>query len=561
MWAQAPELGVILHDFAEFLETRGRSSEADAAAKRSADALEAATRRSEPKDYRRDLASCYVTRARLAHARPAEAEKLCQRAIELREELVADFPQVSLYQHERAEALLLFFQLLVQVKPEDSEKQIRQALLIRELLVKNSPESDLYWEKLADCHWSLIDDFWARRPEGLLGACRDILARFAELSAVPRGGQDSQLKVRRLVGFCNRIVAFQAAEQSPAEAAKAGARAVEIWKEVVRITSNADDRENLGHAYLARARALQEERRFKEAADDSSAARREFQTLAESSPGRPDYRSFLAAACSQAGTVHDLNGEIPRAVESFRTSIGLYEQLVTEFKDDEMYQRHLAHNCHWCLGRLLAEQGRFKEAEVPYRRALEIWQRLADHDPSGRELLPLQRCHIGLIQLLLAGGRADEAERVGERVRDKLQELALNHPHNWHFQMALAWFLVACPDAHMRDHGRALAMIKEAVEAQPQDLFCRLALAVALYRAGEWDASIDAIGKMNPPNGWDSWPWFILAMAHWQRGDRETARRWYDKAIEWMKRDPRDEELREFRAEAERLGIATVRSP
>jgi hypothetical protein len=47
-------------------------------------------------------------------------------------------------------------------------------------------------------------------------------------------------------------------------------------------------------------------------------------------------------------------------------------------------------------------------------------------------------------------------------------------------------------------------------------------------------------------------------MAHWQRGERETARRWYDRAVAWMKENqPRDEELRGFRAEAERLGLST----
>ena len=57
--------------------------------------------------------------------------------------------------------------------------------------------------------------------------------------------------------------------------------------------------------------------------------------------------------------------------------------------------------------------------------------------------------------------------------------------------------------------------------------------------------------------GGDANDWFFLALAHWQRGDKEVARKWYDKAALWMEKNaPKDEELRQFRTEAEeRLGI------
>jgi hypothetical protein len=43
-------------------------------------------------------------------------------------------------------------------------------------------------------------------------------------------------------------------------------------------------------------------------------------------------------------------------------------------------------------------------------------------------------------------------------------------------------------------------------------------------------------------------------MAHWQLGDKEQSRKWYDRAVEWMeKNQPNHEELRRFRSEAEQL--------
>ena len=54
--------------------------------------------------------------------------------------------------------------------------------------------------------------------------------------------------------------------------------------------------------------------------------------------------------------------------------------------------------------------------------------------------------------------------------------------------------------------------------------------------------------------GSTSFEWFFLAMAYWQLSEKQKARPWYEKAVEWMdKHDPKNEELRRFRAEAEEL--------
>ena len=51
-----------------------------------------------------------------------------------------------------------------------------------------------------------------------------------------------------------------------------------------------------------------------------------------------------------------------------------------------------------------------------------------------------------------------------------------------------------------------------------------------------------------------SWNIFALATAHWQLGDKEEARRWYDKAVAWMdKHKPNDKDLVRFRDEAAKL--------
>lgn len=80
-------------------------------------------------------------------------------------------------------------------------------------------------------------------------------------------------------------------------------------------------------------------------------------------------------------------------------------------------------------------------------------------------------------------------------------------------------------------------------------------LGAARYRARDWNAAIEALKKsMELRQGGNSFDWFFLAMAHWQRGDKEQARNWYDQAVQWMeKHRPQDEELRRLRAEAAEL--------
>ncbi|HZT82473.1 MAG TPA: hypothetical protein VFA26_19750, partial [Gemmataceae bacterium] len=52
-------------------------------------------------------------------------------------------------------------------------------------------------------------------------------------------------------------------------------------------------------------------------------------------------------------------------------------------------------------------------------------------------------------------------------------------------------------------------------------------------------------------HGGDSFDGFFLSMAYWKLGASDEAQKWYDLAVHWMDRNqPKNEELRRFRAEA-----------
>jgi hypothetical protein len=81
-------------------------------------------------------------------------------------------------------------------------------------------------------------------------------------------------------------------------------------------------------------------------------------------------------------------------------------------------------------------------------------------------------------------------------------------------------------------------------------------------RAGEWKAAVGTLKKsMELRKGGNSEDFFFLAMAHWQLGEKDQARRWYDRAVQWMdKNDPKNDDLRRFRKEAAELLSAETKS-
>jgi hypothetical protein len=53
---------------------------------------------------------------------------------------------------------------------------------------------------------------------------------------------------------------------------------------------------------------------------------------------------------------------------------------------------------------------------------------------------------------------------------------------------------------------------------------------------GKGQAALAALKKaMKLSGGGDGSDWFFVAMAHWQLGNKPEARRWYHRAVAWLK--------------------------
>jgi tetratricopeptide (TPR) repeat protein len=202
------------------------------------------------------------------------------------------------------------------------------------------------------------------------------------------------------------------------------------------------------------------------------------------------------------------------------------------------------------LARTLAKRGRPKEAGESFERAMPFFRKSRQNPAVARHYGHLLReCRSDYSLFLAETGHPDEAER---QFRQDLE------PGDTRSRAALAWKLAAHPDAKVRTASADLAvkLAKEAADLAPDDGNILNTLGTALYRAGRWDDAIEALEKPNPLSGGKQLGHnaFFIAMAHWQLGRKDEARQWYDRAVEWMDKNKRNEaELIRFRAEAATL--------
>jgi len=241
---------------------------------------------------------------------------------------------------------------------------------------------------------------------------------------------------------------------------------------------------------------------------------------------------------------------------------------------------------------LLVAQGRLQEARKLYDEALAVSIRVygANHPET-------LRLKLDLATLLRRQGNLAEARTLHEQaLAAARQAFAPDHPLIVKFIIGLAVDLElqgdlsgacklyeealglskgvkAAPDpdtlwlirkfanllprlANMDTLSRKLAAdsARRAIELAPKDGYYLTILGVAFYRAADWKNAVAALEKSAQLPGGDASDLFYLAMAHWQLGDKDEARRYYDKAVAWLEKNaPTNKELLVIRAQAAQL--------
>jgi tetratricopeptide (TPR) repeat protein len=260
------------------------------------------------------------------------------------------------------------------------------------------------------------------------------------------------------------------------------------------------------------------------------------------------YRYILGNNRNGLGWALHRTGRPAEAEKAYRQALDVWEKLLVADPADAKCKESLATG-HTNIALLLEEAGKFADAEKSYRRSVALLQGLAEGPPAA----PRYNILLARTRSLLAGllGSAGQHREAGEQYRAILKLF----PDSPRALGDLARFLAICPDERLRNPKQAVELARKAVERQPQARACWQTLGIALYRAADWKGAVAALDKSvglgKPGNAYE---WFFLAMARWQLGDKDEARRWFDKAVAWAdKHRPKDKDLRRFRAEAAAL--------
>jgi tetratricopeptide (TPR) repeat protein len=205
--------------------------------------------------------------------------------------------------------------------------------------------------------------------------------------------------------------------------------------------------------------------------------------------------------------------------------------------------------CYHALGRF-ADAVKLQEELVLLRKAKPG----PDHPDTLGSMFELGRSYAAL-------GRTAEGLKLAEEALAKLTtKRGPTNPETLLTMSGIAWILATAPDVKLRDPARAVQLAKSAAEGQPQVANYWGVYGTALYRTGDWNAAAvnlnKAINLRTPTDSANADNGFFLALAYWQLGEKEKAREWYDKGVQWMQKDRADDiELKRFRAEsAELLG-------
>ena len=232
-----------------------------------------------------------------------------------------------------------------------------------------------------------------------------------------------------------------------------------------------------------------------------------------------------------------------KALALFKLTVEAQRKRLDKFPKSRSLRNALAKNLH-SLGHLLETSGRLDEAEQAFAEFLSIYKKLAADLPD--ETNYQDNTARGYSRLITVLQKSEQWAKAGT-VLGEAKKLEYEHP-NWSSE--LAWWLATWPDEKLRDPPQAVRLAQQAIKAEADNRGHWSNLGTAQYRADNWQEAVTVLEKFNE-HVHDA---FFLAMAHWQLGNKDQARDYFDEAVERMeKHEPDDEELARFHAEAAAL--------
>lgn len=299
----------------------------------------------------------------------------------------------------------------------------------------------------------------------------------------------------------------------------------------------------------------------------------------------------LAKALEARGTAYHRLGQHDKALADLNQAInldpndaGFWAERGMTYRSLRQYDRAIAdltravelepeHAVHWTnRGIAENEMGQYKKAIGDQNKAIELDPAFAAAwTDRGLNYLALDDTEKALRDLSHAieldpslalywanrGVGYIKAGQWNKAIADLSKALELD-PEFVPASRDLAITLSTCPDSKFRDAARAVEVLRKAIEFAPADVGLYQNLGWALCHTGHWKQSIESFQKsmslQKSPQGGDSGQWFGLAVDYWQMGDKDNARKWYAKGVEWMEKNaPQDESFLRYRSEVEKI--------
>jgi tetratricopeptide (TPR) repeat protein len=238
----------------------------------------------------------------------------------------------------------------------------------------------------------------------------------------------------------------------------------------------------------------------------------------------------------------DLPGLLAQAESDYRHSIKLFDELLAEQPGDPEVRSWIADAFGmWGYSWFLDMIGRREEAKEVIRGLAKLAKRQTEPETRRALVAPISGYGIGLLQ---QNKREDAADIFGLAVEID--------PDNANLLNNMAWSQASFPDSPAYNPTKALEAARKAVTLAPKNGLLWNTMGVAAYRTGDLKTASEALEKSLSMNkGGDANDWFFLAMTRWRQNNKAEARKWFDEAVAWTKKNsPDNPELKHFQKEA-----------
>jgi len=536
----------------------------------------------------------------------AEAEAMFRRALALRVQLIHECPKETEHRSKLVDCQMNLSGLLAKVgKSAESDKLLQEAMQGQRRLVKDFPQRPEFAECLGMLYNNHGLDLEGRsRYEEALKALEEATGIFSRLArdypSVPdypfflarsEAGQSKSLSrlgrlvqaeasARRAIAVLEGLVRqYPDVPQYQKQLASAFAElaeryagngrfddAIEWIKKAIGIDKTLAQRSPTVPDY-ARALALHQailariqwcKRANAEARESSLLALKLYEGLASQFPAVLNYRIELARQWQFQGTINVALGNYSEAAVLYQRGIGLHEAVLSAHP--ELGVGYLARlgEMYYELAAAQESSGKASDSRHAYEKAVQRLEKYVEKLPKDRaHRLILARATYALGASEHEGGNAAEGRKLIQKALERFQKCADENPTYCTAHSDLAGRLLGCPIAELRDPARAALHAKKTTELAPQDPVGWYELGRARYRLGDWKGALEALHKSDRLYS-RAEPLFFLAMAHWQAGQRDEARKRYLEAVSrWEPSMNRSASITAIRAEAgQLLGIA-----